>query len=61
MAVETFVLAAFEGEEILSIAIPTFVPLVFLLSWIAIVYAMMILNMSIHTAGTPGGGVLTER
>ena len=47
-------LAAFGGGEILAIAIPTLVPLLFLLS--LVVYAMMILNMSIHTTGTTGEG-----
>ena len=32
------------------------VPLVFPLSVASLVYAMMILNMSMHTTGTPGGG-----
>ena len=28
--------------------------------WLALVYAMMILNPSMHTTGTPGGGVDRE-
>ena len=51
-----WVLAAFGGGELLDIAIPTLRPLVFLLSLAALVYAMIILNLSMQTTGTPGGG-----
>ena len=40
----------------MDIAIPTLVPIVFLLSlWLALVYAVMRLNPSMHKKGTTGG------
>ena len=49
-AFDCWVLAAFDGGELL-------VDLLFFSSiWLALVCAMMILNLSMQTTGTPGGG-----
>ena len=57
LAVGTLVLEAFGGGEFLDIAIPTLVPLVFFFSLLlSLVYAMMILNLIMHTTAKPGGG-----
>ena len=44
------VLAAFGGGELLADLLS------FSSIWLALVYAMMILNLSMQTTGTPGGG-----
>ena len=56
LAVGTLLLAAFGCGELLAIAIPKLVPLDFSSLWLALVYAMIILNLSMHTTGTPGRG-----
>ena len=45
-----WVLAAFGGGELLADLLS------FSYLWLSLVYAMMILNLSMHTTGTPGGG-----
>ena len=50
------VLAAFGGGELLAVSIPTLVPLVFFSLCLALVYAVMRLNPSMHKTGTPWGG-----
>ena len=45
-----WVLVAFGGEELLADLLSVFS------IWLALVYAMMILNLSMQTTGTPGGG-----
>ena len=45
-----WVLAAFGGGELLADLLS------FFSIWLALVYAMMVLNPSMHTTGTTGGG-----
>ena len=45
-----WVLAAFGGGELLADLLS------FFSIWLALVYAMMIKNLSMQTTGTPGGG-----
>ena len=56
LAFGCWVLAAFGGGELLTIAITTLKPLFFSYLWLALAYAMMILNLSMQATGTPGGG-----
>ena len=49
-------LAAFDGGELLAVAIPTLVPLVFLLYLACPCLCNDEIKSEQHTTGTPGGG-----